>query len=145
LTSLLHPELAFAQTQARTVSGCHIRDLITYNDAKDGFLAELRALYAARQVVFELKNVAKLEAEHVNQLYRYLDEVTGRVGVIVCREPPPQSVMRNMVDLHSSKRVVILTLADSDIGLMTRLLGTSRRPLDVLKKRYIEFTRLLPK
>jgi hypothetical protein len=145
LSSLLYPELEFAANQVRTVSGAHIRDVIFYNDGKTGFLKDVRDRFEARQVVFELKNVKALSGEHVNQLYRYLDYEFGRFGVLVTRNPLPSAVRTNIVDLHSSKRAAILWLDDSDFELMIELLDSGRRPIEALKKRFLEFTRLLPK
>src|SRR5665647_189286 len=106
----------------------------------------LRALHGARQVVCELKNVAALETEHVNQLHRYLDdEDMGRFGVLVARNPPPASVQRNIIDLHSSKRAAVLCLDDSDLDLMVSLLESGRPPIEAIRKKYVEFTRRLPK
>ena len=94
--------------------------------------------------MFELKNVNALETEHANQLHRYLHGEFGNVGLLVTRQPAPKSVTRNLVDLHSARRAMILTLDDRDLGLMVDLLEAGRRPVDVVKRRYIEFTRLLP-
>ena len=105
----------------------------------------MRDRFDARQPVLELKNVRSLQTEHVNQLYRYLDEEFGRFGVLVTRNPTPQAVQRNIVDLHSSKRIVILCLNDCDLELMLSLMESGRNPTDVIKKRFVEFTRLLPK
>ncbi|PKQ37241.1 MAG: hypothetical protein CVT59_08350 [Actinobacteria bacterium HGW-Actinobacteria-1] len=145
LCSLLYPTLEFAESRVRTASGAHIRDLIFYNDAKTDFWRDLRDRYEARQPVFELKNVRTLETEHVNQLYRYLDKEFGRLGILVTRNPTPKSVQRNAVDLHSSKRVTVLCLDDRDLELMLAMADSGRSPADVLKKKFIEFTRLLPK
>ncbi|GAB1690698.1 hypothetical protein KRM28CT15_25010 [Krasilnikovia sp. M28-CT-15] len=146
LSSALYPELDLAGQQERTISGAHIRDVIFHNDGKTPFLTDLRDLYGARQLVFELKNVAALDTEHVNQLYRYLDdEDMGRLGILVARNPPKSSVQRNIVDLHSSKRRIIMCLDDSDLDLMVALLESGRRPIEALRKKYVEFTRLLPK
>jgi len=146
LSSMLYPHLDLADDQVRTTSGAHIRDLIFHNDAKTPFLEDLRALHGARQVVCELKNVAALETEHVNQLHRYLDdEDMGRFGVLVARNPPPASVQRNIIDLHSSKRAAVLCLDDSDLDLMVSLLESGRPPIEAIRKKYVEFTRRLPK
>lgn len=145
LSSLLYPTLEFAESRARTVSGAHIRDLIFYNDGHSEFWRDIRERHDARQPVFELKNVKALSTEHVNQLFRYLDDEFGRVGVLVTRNPTPRAVSQNIVDLHSSKRVVILSLDDSDVDLMLSLAESARDPADAIRKRYVEFTRLLPK
>ncbi len=146
LSSALYPELDLAGQQERTISGAHIRDVIFHNDGKTPFLTDLRDQYGARQLVFELKNVAELDTEHVNQLHRYLDdEDMGRFGVLVARKPPKASVQRNIVDLHSSKRRAVLCLNDSDLDLMVALLDSGRRPIEALRKKHVEFTRQLPK
>lgn len=146
LSSALYPELDLAGQQERTISGAHIRDVIFHNDGKTPFLTDLRDLYGARQVVFELKNVAALDTEHVNQLHRYLDdEDMGAFGVLVARNPPKPSVQRNIVDLHSSKRRAVLCLDDSDLDLMVGLMDSGRPAIEALRKKYVEFTRQLPK
>lgn len=145
LSSLLYPELEFADSQVRTVEGTHIRDIIFYNDGKDAFLSDLRDRYGARQIVFELKNVKVLDGSHVNQLYRYLDDEFGAFGVLVARHPLPNAIRKNVVDLHSSKRAAIIVLDDTDLELMVNLLLSGRRPIEALKKRFVEFTRWLPK
>jgi hypothetical protein len=145
LSSLLYPELDLAGRQERTISGAHIRDVIFHNDGKAPFLCDLRDLYAARQVVIELKNVVALNPENVNQLYRYLDDASmGRFGVLLARTPPPRNVQQNIIDLHSAKRAAIVCLDDSDIDLMVQLLDAGRRPIEALRKKYVEFTRRLP-
>lgn len=146
LSSLLYPELDLAADQVRTISGAHIRDVIFHNDSKTAFLRDLREQYGARQVVFELKNVRTIETDHINQLYRYLDqEEIGRFGLILGRYPAPRNVMQNTVDLHSSKRNAVLCLNDTDLELMVQLLASNRRPIEALRKKYVEFTRLLPR
>ncbi|WP_212732818.1 hypothetical protein [Streptomyces sp. TP-A0874] len=146
LSSLLYPELDLAADQVRTISGAHIRDVIFHNDRKTAFLGDLRDQYGARQVVVELKNVKSLETEHVNQLYRYLDdEEIGRFGILLARNPPPRNVAQNIVDLHSSKRAAVLCLDDGDLELMLQLMESGRRPIEAIRKKHVEFTRTLPK
>jgi len=145
LSSVLYPTLEFAESRVRTVRGVHILDLIFYNDGKTPFWVDLRDRYEARQPVFELKNVRSLRTEHVNQLHRYLDEEFGRFGILVTRNPTPRAVQRNIVDLHSSKRVAVICLDDRDLELMLSLLDSGRDPSDAVKKKFVEFSRLLPK
>jgi len=145
LPTLFYPVLEFAQSRVRTISGAHIRDLIFYNDGKNPFWKDVRGQYDGRQPVFELKNVRSLDPDHVDQLYRYLDSDFGRFGVLVSRNPAPVAVMRNTVDLHSSKRVMVLCLNDRDIELMLSLAESRRDPTEAIKKKYVEFTRNLPK
>jgi hypothetical protein len=142
--SLFWPSLEFAASRVRTLSGVHIRDLIFYNDRKGPFWADMAKRYDCRQLVFELKNVQSLSPEHVDQLYRYLGDEFGRFGVLVSRNPAPPAVLKNTVDLHSAHRVVILCLDDRDVDLMVSLAESGRSPTDAIRKKFVEFTRLLP-
>ncbi len=143
--SLFYPELDFAVSQSRTDSGVLIRDLIFYNNRSHEFFRDIFEAYGSRQLVFELKNVKTIERNHINQLNRYLNETFGRFGVIVTRNPPPRNIFQNTVDLWSGQRRCILILEDSDIKMMCQLYESKQRsPIDVLKKKYIEFTRACP-
>jgi hypothetical protein len=96
--------------------------------------------------VFELKNVAKLEPGHVDQLFRYLtpNENFGNLGILVTRNETPSAVRKNIIDLYSSKRCVILCLSDRDLDEMTRLFANGVAALSHLAQRYAAFMRLLP-
>lgn len=145
LASLFYPHLDFAQTQSRTDSGRHIRDLIFYNNRDVDFLDEIFAEYENRQLVFELKNVKKIERDHVNQLNRYLQPNIGRFGVFLTRNPLPKAMESNIVDLWSSQRKCIIAIADEDLRLMVDVYESKQRaPIEVLKKKYIEFRRSCP-
>ena len=145
LSSLLYPSLDFAADQSRTDSGALIRDLIFYNNRKVDFLEEIWRDYGNRQLVFEVKNVHAVEREHLNQVNRYLDSGLGSFGVIVTRNDLSRAMFRNTVDLWSGQRKCIILLTDEDLKLMVDLFeGGQRPPLDVLKKKYIEFRRACP-
>jgi hypothetical protein len=145
LASLVYPHLDFAQEQSRTESGVQIRDLIFYNNASFDFLKEIYDSYNCKQVVMELKNVKEIKPEHVLQLNRYLKEQFGGFGIIVTRNPPKKKIKKNIIDLWSGHRKCILILDDSDLKLMTSVFESKQRnPIEVIKKKYIEFTRLCP-
>lgn len=145
ITSLVYPHLDFAKEQSRTESGIQIRDLIFYNNTSYDFLAEIYKEYDCKQVVMELKNVKELKQEHILQLNRYLKEQFGKFGIIITRNPPPKKVFKNTIDLWSGQRKCILILDDSDIKLMTQVFESKQRdPIEVIKKKYIEFTRACP-
>jgi hypothetical protein len=146
LTSLLFPELEYADSQVRTISGAHIRDLIFYNDSKTQFTGDLRSLHDCRQLVVEFKNVATLDGSHVTQLARYLTGAFGSFGILLSRNTAPRSVLQNTVDLHSSTGKIVLCLSDSDLELMVECYssGPARRPIEVVKRAYIHFMRMLP-
>jgi len=145
LPSLLYPRLDFAQAQARTESGVSIRDLIFYNTRSGPFLSEIFDDYGSRQITFELKNVARVEREHIDQINRYLSLELGRFGVLVTRNPLKSAEFKRTIDLWSGQRKAIITLTDADIAQMVEVFESKQRePLDVLVKKYAEFRRACP-
>jgi hypothetical protein len=146
LASFLYPDCDFATNQARTDSGVVIRDLIFYNNRSHEFLRDIFDTYDSRQLVFELKNVKAVEREHINQLNRYIAGSFGRFGVLVTRNPLPRAMFKNTVDLWSGQRKAIISLTDQDVEQMVDVFESKQRaPLDVLKKKYFEFEKTLPK
>lgn len=145
LPTTFFPYLDFAEAQSRTVDGVHIRDLIFYNNRSHSFLEEIYEQYECKQIIFELKNVKELSNEHVNQLNRYLKEQFGKFGVLVTRSPPSKKVLKNIINLWSGQRKCILVLTDEDMKLIGSLYQGNQRPaIDILKKKYVEFTRDCP-
>jgi hypothetical protein len=145
LASVLYPHLDFADEQSRTVSGVLIRDLIFYNNKTHEFLNQIFEEYGSHQLVFEMKNVKAVQREHLNQLNRYLTEEFGRFGVLVTRHPLSKAMKKNTIDLWAGQRRCIVSLTDEDISLMVALFeGRQRAPLDVLKKKYVQFRRECP-
>jgi hypothetical protein len=145
LASLFYPHLDFAAEQSRTDSGALIRDLIFYNNRDIEFLKDIYNDYGNQQLVFELKNVAAIDREHINQLNRYLDAGLGRFGVLVTRRPLRRAMFQNTVDLWSGQRRCILVLTDEDVQLMVDVFESRQRtPIEVLKKKYVEFRRACP-
>lgn len=146
LASFLYPDCDFATDQARTDSGALIRDLIFYNNRSHPFLRDIFDLYESRQLVFEMKNVKAVEREHLNQLNRYLAGSFGRFGVVVTRNPLPRAMITNTVDLWAGQRKAIISLTDQDIEQMVDVFESRQRsPIDVVKKKYFEFDKILPK
>lgn len=145
LPSLLYPQLDFAASQSRTDSGAQIRDLIFYNNQSHEFLKYLMDSYNSRQLVFEIKNVAEINRDHINQLNRYMTDTLGKFGVLVTRNPLKRTFIRNTIDLWAGQRRTIVALTDQDIAQMVDLFESGQRlPLDVLKKKYAEFKRSCP-
>ena len=145
LASMLYPHLDFAQTQSRTESGTQIRDLVFYNNTSYDFLNDMKEKFGSRQLVVELKNVEAVTKDHVNQLNRYLNPVFGSFGIIMTRNKPKKDVMKHTIDLWSGQRKCILILDDSDLELMVNVFKSKQRdPIDVIKMKYVEFTRKCP-
>ena len=145
LTSFLYPHLDFAAEQSRIESGTQIRDLIFYNNISTDFLKDIYDIYDCKQIVVELKNVQAVEREHINQLNRYMTSTFGRFGIIFTRYKPSKPILQNTIDLWSSDRRCILIMDDSDLTLMeTTNSSHQRQPVEVIKKKYVEFSRLHP-
>lgn len=145
MASLMYPHLDFAKEQSRTDSGVLIRDLIFYNNQSFDFLKEIFDDYECRQIVMELKNVKAVEREHIMQLNRYLNDQFGRFGIIITRNRPLKKIFKNTIDLWSGQRRCILILDDEDLKMMTQVFKSKQRsPIEVLKKKYIEFVRACP-
>ncbi|MCP4344527.1 MAG: hypothetical protein GY795_03250 [Desulfobacterales bacterium] len=145
MASLLYPHLDFAQEQSRTDSGVLIRDLIFYNNRSFDFLKDIYEHFDCRQIVMELKNVKEVNREHIFQINRYLNEQFGRFGIVITRNPPVKKVFKNTIDLWSGQRRCILILDDSDIRMMVTVFESKQRyPVEIIKKKYIEFTRACP-
>lgn len=145
LTSFLYPHLDFAKEQSRIDSGTQIRDLIFYNNVGTDFLKEIYDTYDCRQIVIELKNVHQVEREHINQLNRYMSDNFGRFGIIFTRKKPSKQIVTNTINLWSGQRRCILIMDDTDLTLMESVNSSRQRlPIEVIKKKYIEFTRMCP-
>jgi hypothetical protein len=145
MASLVYPQLDFAKMQSRTESGVLIRDLIFYNNRSHNFLKDIYDKFNCQQIVMELKNVKEIESEHINQLNRYLKDQFGDFGIILTRSQPPKRIFQNTIDLWSGQRKCILILDDSDLQMMSQLYKSKQRmPIDVLKKKYVEFQRACP-
>ena len=145
LASLFYPDLDFAAEQSRTIAGVLIRDLIFYNNRSIDFLEEIKEDYGNKQLVFEMKNVASIDRDHINQLNRYLDGGLGKFGVFITRKPLSKAMFKNTVDLWAGQRRCIIAITDDDLSLMVEVFESKQRsPIDVLKKKYIEFRRACP-
>ncbi|EEC0965885.1 hypothetical protein VW25_004172 [Salmonella enterica subsp. enterica] len=145
LATLFYPHLDFANTQSRTESGRHIRDLIFYNNRDVDFLDEIFNEYDNRQLVIEMKNVKAIDRDHINQLNRYLQPNIGRFGIFLTRNPLLKAMYKNTIDLWSSQRKCIIAITDDDLKLMVDVYESKQRaPVEVLKKKYIEFRRSCP-
>ncbi|CCJ08454.1 hypothetical protein [Methylocystis sp. SC2] len=145
LPTLLYPHLDFAQEQARTDSGVSIRDLIFYNSRSHEFLREIMSDYGSRQITFEMKNVAQISREHIDQLNRYLHESLGKFGVFVTRNSLKRPEQQRTIDLWSGQRKALIALTDTDLEQMVEVFDSKQRhPIDVMIRSYAQYRRLCP-
>ena len=115
------------------------------NNCSYPFLEQLYKDYDCKQIVFEMKNVAEVSSDHINQLNRYLSGQFGRFGVIVARNGVKKSVFRNTIDLWSGQRKSIICLDDEDMKQMVDVFESKQRePIEIVKKKFIEFIRACP-
>lgn len=143
--SVLYPHLDFAETQSRIDSGSQIRDLIFYNNRSIDFLDEIYKDYDSKQLIMEMKNVFAIKREHINQLNRYLSNQFGNFGIIITRNPLSKAMFKNTIDLWSGHRKCIIALTDVDVEMMVNIFEDKQRlPYEVIKKKYLEFTRKCP-
>jgi hypothetical protein len=69
----------------------------------------------------------------------------GKFGVLVTRNELTKARRQSTIDLWAGQRRCIITLTDVDVAQMVELFESNQRlPLDVIKKKYVEFTRLCP-
>ena len=143
--SMLYPHLDFAQVQARTDSGVSIRDLIFYNSRSHEFLRDLMETYASKQITMEMKNVRAIDREHIDQLNRYLHDELGRFGVLITRHELSKAMKTRTIDLWSGQRKAIVAISDADVEQMVEVFDSRQRePMDIIKKKYVEFRRACP-
>ena len=89
-----------------------------------------------------MKNI---EREHINQLNRYLTNEFGKFGVLITRNDLPKAMFQNTIDLWSGQRRCIIALTDADLELMVNVYDSKQRlPIEVVKRKYIYFTRACP-
>ena len=92
-----------------------------------------------------MKNVKSIERDHINQLNRYLQNNIGNFGILLTRNPLAKAMFQNTIDLWSSQRKCIIAITDEDLKLMVEVSESKQRtPIEVLKKKYIEFRRSCP-
>lgn len=96
LNFLFEPDLTGGQLEVGTYLGTERRDIIYWNEAEHSFWAYVRETYGSPLLMFECKNVAALEIEHINQTATYLGARLGMLGVVVTRSSAPEAVVRKL-------------------------------------------------
>jgi hypothetical protein len=118
---------------------------IFYNTRANEFLTELLTDYGSKQITMEMKNVKAVERQHIDQLNRYLTDELGKFGVLITRHPLRRAEFQRTIDLWSGQRRAIIALTDDDIEQMVEVFESKQRePLDILKKKYVEYRRACP-
>jgi DNA-binding NarL/FixJ family response regulator len=142
LTTVLHPHLTNPRSQVRTISGSRRRDILFSNYSLHPFWQRVSQRHDAMQIVFEIKNVKRLDVRYVDQVAGYLTPGLGRLGFLVSRTPAGESIAQRAVDVFQAERKVILFLCDDDLEEMVDLKEEGDDPTELIKQRYDAFIAL---
>lgn len=139
---LLNPELIDGQPEVRTVDGTERRDIIFTNDSDESFWEYVRTTHDSLLLMFEVKNTAELDMAAINQTAVYLGDRIGRLGFIVTRESPSESVLRKTYAVWNDSgqgRKAILILTDAQLSELLDLRCKDGSPTKWLQKHYRAF------
>ncbi len=140
---LFEPELTNGEMEVKTYAETERRDIIYTNEAERSFWKFARETYHSPLVMFENKNVEKLELEHINQTASYLGVRLGMLGFITTRNVPGDNIIRKTYaifnDTPSEPRKMILILSDNDIKSMIHLRQTNKNPATHVQNIYRQF------
>ena len=128
-------------SQCRHHDGDEIWDIVAFNKSNDPFWSTLRQEHHASQILFELKNVRLLRADHVLQLADYLDAPLMHFGALITRNPPHQSAVKKARNKLANRQKVILILTDDDIAEMLRTAGNGEDPTAGFSRIYVALVR----
>jgi hypothetical protein len=142
LNYLFNPELIDGQPEVRTLEGTERRDIIFTNDSDESFWDYVRTAHDGIFIMFEAKNTNDLDMPEINQTTTYLGDRIGRLGVIVTRQSPRDSVLRKIFSVWNDSapnRKVILTLTDEQLREMLDLRCNDGSPTKWMQKHYRTF------
>lgn len=142
LNYLFNPDLIDGQPEVRTIEGTERRDIIFTNDSDETFWDYVRSTHDGILLMFEAKNTAELGLEAINQTATYLGDRIGRLGVIVTRNTPPETIRRKIFSVwndSSPNRKVILTLCDAEVRQLLDIRCRGGSPTKWMQAHYRTF------
>jgi hypothetical protein len=119
LNFLFNPDLTDGQLELRTVDGTERRDIILVNESDETFWDYVRNEHSSLLLMFEVKNVDELDSNAFNQTATYLGDRLGRLGIIVTRNLPSDSMYRKTISIWNdsgAQRKVILVVTDNHLN-----------------------------
>jgi DNA-binding NarL/FixJ family response regulator len=140
LESLFKPFLSNPRTQASTRDRVQRRDVIFSNNSDSGFWSWMRTQYGANQIVFEVKNVSKIDENHFRQIAAYLTPAIGRLGFLVSRKPITKTNMAHAISIFHNDNKVILSICDNDLENMLQLKENGQDPTQLIKQYFDKFS-----
>lgn len=138
LTELFSPELQDPHPQVCTHDSREIVDITFFNYAEKGFWYDIKSRHNSMIIVFECKNITKLQNEDYFQIAARLDKNRGKFGILIVREKSNLDEQRAYRRLNNEEKVV-LTLADVDLIKMLNDLKIGLNGTNHLSKLYREF------
>jgi len=139
LIFLLGQSLSNPRFQSRTWSSTRVRDVVFFNGSNHPFWQSVRTRHGSEHIVFELKNTAKVEPEHVDQLGSYLGRSLGHFGILIGRCTPAKSVLLRQVALYNNEDKAILVIWDDHTRTMLSLKAAGIDPAEIIQDLYAEF------
>jgi len=141
LNFLFNPELIDGQPEVRTFEGTERRDIIFTNDSDESFWDYVRTAHDGILIMFEAKNTDDLGMPEINQTATYLGDRIGRLGIIVTRQNPRDTIQRKIHSVwnDSSPRKVILTLSDQQLHELLDLRCNEGSPTKWMQRHYRKF------
>lgn len=107
--------------QGRSADGHERRDLILPNNQFGGFWSLIRHEFNSRHIICEVKNVATLRKDDLNQLRIYLAKPTiGRFGLLFCRRGAEKSALIAQRAAYEQDKILILIISDLLLSQMLR-------------------------
>jgi hypothetical protein len=142
LNYLFNPELIDGQPEVRTIDGTERRDIIFTNDSDESFWSYVRTTHDGILIMFEAKNTNALGMAEINQTATYLGDRIGRLGIVVTRQSPPETVQRKIFSGWNDSaphRKVILTLCDAQLRDLLDLRCQNSSPTKWMQSHYRRF------
>ncbi|MFC7514080.1 hypothetical protein ACFQUU_03580 [Herbaspirillum sp. GCM10030257] len=138
LSQLFSPPLIDPKEQVSSHDGREIIDITFYNGANDGFWADVKQLWNAQIIVFEMKNMEDLGNEEFFQLAARLDDTKGFLGFLISRKKDGLDTQRAYRRLNKERKVT-LVLTDDDLVTMLQQQQEGHNPTDYVREMYREF------
>jgi hypothetical protein len=92
--------------------------------------------------MFEVKNMAELDMSAINQTATYLGDRIGRLGIVVTRAAPPDTILRKTFSVWNDSgalRKIILIISDAELCDLIDLRCKNGSPTKWMQKHYREF------
>ncbi|WP_369154247.1 hypothetical protein [Burkholderia pseudomallei] len=138
LSQLFSPPLIDPKEQVSSHDGREIIDITFYNGSQDGFWNDVKQLWKAQIIVFELKNMEDLGNEEFFQLAARLDDIKGFLGFLIARKKDGLDTERAYRRLNKERKVT-LALTDEDLVAMLQLQMQGEDPTEYVMAMYREF------